>query len=247
MVTTYMQGYNGARKTLEQLELVWGWTNIHPEVRRRLIGLFDYSQAYGTDVGIGGGARSRSAQLSVFLQRHQQVSSGGCCKFEGRNYALKAGAAHAAPPDLSYHETGVVGLYGVAADLIGDLAFVRQYAAQFGLDEFTALKEPWHVQPAEFPRSRRLYAGQPLKVWCVPVRRKTVRKGSVAADVRVLKQALNKVANARLSNMTRVFGVGCDKAVRDYQSAFGLPMTGVCDDVMWESLYRVANLKGVVF
>lgn len=247
MVVTYAQGYKGDRKTVEQLDLVWGWTNLHPEFRKRLLGLFDYARAFGTDVGIGGGARSRSAQLGVFLQRHHVVSSGGCCTFEGRKYALNAGAAHAAPPDLSYHETGVVGIYATAADLVGDLKFVAKVAAQFGLDEFTALKEPWHVQPAEFPRSRRYYAGEPLKVWCVPVRRKTVRKGSVSPDVKVLKRALNVVAKAGLSNQTRVFGSGCDKALRDYQTAFGLPVTGVCDDAVWESLYRVANLKGVMF
>lgn len=247
MAVTYPQGYNGARKTLDELNQVWGWKMLHPEVQRRLIGLFDYSQAYGTDVGIGGGARSREAQLGVFLQRHVQVTAGGCCLFEGRRYALKAGAAHAAPPDGSYHETGCTDGFAVAADLIGDLGFVKARAAQFGLTEFSSLKEPWHVQPAEFPRSRRYYAGEKLKMWTVPVRRKTVRMSSVGSDVSVLKRALNTVAKAGLSNTNRVFGTGCDRAVRNYQVAFGLPVNGVCDDRMWESLYRVANLKGVSF
>lgn len=247
MVVTYAQGYKGDRKTVDQLELVWGWTNLHPEFRKRLIGLFDYARAFGTDVGIGGGARSRSAQLGVFLQRHHQVASGGCCVFEGRRYALNDGAAHAAPPDKSYHETGVVGIYATAADLVGDLKFVAKVAGQFGLTEFTSLKEPWHVQPAEFPRSRSHYTGTPLKVWLCPVRRKTLRKGNVSADVSVLKRALNVVNNAKLPNTMRAFGAGCDTALRAYQAQYGLPVTGVCDDTVWESLYRVANLKGVKF
>lgn len=247
MTVTYPQGYNGGRKTVEQLDQTWGWRMLHPEFKRRLLGLFDYAQAYGTDVGIGGGARSREAQLSVFLQRHVQVTAGGCCTFEGRRYALKAGAAHVAPPDGSYHETGCTDGYAVAGDLIGDLKFVKDKGAQFGLAEFSGLKEPWHVQPAEFPRSRRYYAGEKLKMWLVPVRRKTVSKGSVSADVVVLKRALNTIIKAGLPNQNRVFGSGCDRAVRAYQTQYGLPVTGVCGDQMWESLYRVANIMGVAF
>jgi len=220
---------------------------LHPEFKRRLLGLFDYAQAHGTDVGIGGGARSRNSQLSVFLQRHVQVTAGGCCVFKGHRYALKAGAAHAAPPDRSYHETEALDGFAVAADLVGDLAFVKKYAAQFGLVEFSGLKEPWHVQPTEVPRARSQYAGEKLRLWLVPVKRKTIQKGSVGVDVKVLKVALNVVNNAGLKNMTRVWGNGLERAVRDYQTRYGLPVNGLCCELMWESLYRVANLKGVAF
>lgn len=142
---------------------------IHPEIRNRLIAMFDAAQASGTDLGIGGGARSVKGQELVFLARHERVLFGGCCKYAGKRYRLRKGMAHAAPPESSYHEEGVVAGFAVAADLIGDLDWMKKNCAKFGLKEFSLAKEPWHVQPMEFPNSRSQYKGEPLTVWPRPV------------------------------------------------------------------------------
>jgi hypothetical protein len=47
---------------------------------------------------------------------------------------------------------------GLAADLIGDIGWLQANAGRFGLKTFADVNnEPWHVQPAELPNSRRDY------------------------------------------------------------------------------------------
>lgn len=170
MARTYLYGYATPtqRLTLEELNQRWQWYMIHPEIRNRMIAMFNAAQDVGTDVGIGGGARSISGQETLFLARHDRVLFGGCCTYKGKRYRLRKGMAHAAPPGLSYHEEGVVDGFGVAADLIGNLGWMRENCAKYGLKEFTASKEPWHVQPTEFPNARSQYKGEPLTVWPRP-------------------------------------------------------------------------------
>ena len=171
MANTYLYGYRTPtdRLTLDELNKRWQWYMLHPEIRNRLIAMFDAAQRAGTDLGIGGGARSIKTQETVFLARHERVLFGGCCKYQGKRYRLRKGMAHAAPPNLSYHEEGVVAGFAVAADLIGDLDWMKKNCAKFGLKEFTSVKEPWHVQPMEFPNSRSQYKGEPLTMWPRPV------------------------------------------------------------------------------
>lgn len=125
--------------------------------------------AAGGLVGIGGGWRSSELQRTTFLARHTQVASGGCCSWDGKRWALKAGMAHAAPPGSSFHESQSFanGTSGCAAiDLVGHdntgshshakaQQWMREHGGRFGL--MTAwnwsVKEPWHVQMLELPRS----------------------------------------------------------------------------------------------
>lgn len=164
-MTTYRFGYGDDRLTLDQMTTRQTWALLHPEFRRRLLALFDHAQASGTDLGVGEGWRSSDVQRRTFLARHVEVSSGGCCTFEGRRYALIPPNAHAAPPGRSYHESVLMpsGSFAVAADLVGDLAFGKANAARFALVEFSEVNnEPWHFQPAELPISRADYDGSDL-------------------------------------------------------------------------------------
>lgn len=171
-MTLFPSGYDGndADQVVDVFlpldDLIVRHGQFHPEFERRLRAALT---AAGGLVGIGGGWRSSDLQRSTFLARHTQVASGGCCTFDGKRYALKAGMAHAAPPGSSFHETQVFadGRSGVAAvDIVGHQEsgpyshtaannWMRDNGPLFGL--MTAhdwsVKEPWHVQMIELPRS----------------------------------------------------------------------------------------------
>ena len=75
-------------------------------------------------------------------------------RVERSEVAPRLGCA-AAPPGRSMHEIGM------AADLEGDLSWMNAHAGEFGLKHFADVNnEPWHVQPVEFPNSRRAVRGR---------------------------------------------------------------------------------------
>lgn len=169
MTRTYLYGYNGGRKSLAEMEQRDAWARVHPEMRRRLVALFDASQDAGHEVGFGEGWRSSAAQRQVFLERHTEVASGGCCGFDAKRWQLKANMAHAAPPGRSYHEETDAYGYCYAVDAVGDLTWLGATANAYGLVDFSDVNsEPWHLQPVELPTSRKDYTGQPLDVWPLP-------------------------------------------------------------------------------
>ena len=163
----YMAGYNGATKTEAELEAWPMWLAFEPEFRRRLKALFDACIATGRPIGVGGGIRSTQQQTALFLSRHYVVTTGGCCSYGGRRYALIAHKAHAAPAGRSYHEPSCADGTCLAVDLVGDVAWAVAHCAGYGLVSFANVNgEPWHLQPAEIPRSR--IAGSvtpPLRVY----------------------------------------------------------------------------------
>ena len=166
-MNTYLFGYSGGRLTLDEMATRQTWAMLHPEFRRRLMALFDAGRDVGRDVGIGEGWRSSEQQERVFLQRHVQVASGGCCGFDGKRWQLRQGMAHAAPPFRSYHESVGMpsGLWALAADLVGDVKWANANADRFGLRHFAQVNdEPWHHQPSEVPVSRSNYDGRELDV-----------------------------------------------------------------------------------
>lgn len=167
MERLYMTGYSGAKRTEASL-LAWSvWGRFDPEFRRRLKMLMDASIAAGKPVGVGGGWRSSVTQRAGFLDRHEKVLFGGCCKFEGARYKLKKGRAHMAPPGLSYHESTTKDGKCLAADMIGDMKWMTANCEKYGLIHFANVNsEPWHLQPIEIPRSRSRYnpaRHEPLK------------------------------------------------------------------------------------
>lgn len=168
----YPYGYAGKTKT--ELEYAtWSvWQAFDPEFARRLRAVMEYAHDAGHPVGVGGGIRSTIGQLGLFLSRHHMVTSGGCCTYKGTRYALNAGAAHAAPPGTSYHEETTPDGKCLAADMVGDLAWINTRLGPFGLHHFaTVNKEPWHWQPVDIPNGRSRYDAavhHPLPVWTLP-------------------------------------------------------------------------------
>lgn len=202
VTTTYRTGYGTTRRTLTELKVWSQFAKVHPEVQRRLIALMDEAHRHGRDVGIGGGFRSYDSQLALFLNRHTLVASGGCCGYNGKRYALKAGMAHAAPPGRSYHEE-TVGGFGLAVDAVGyEDGWAEPRLAAYGLRSFANLtgsaREAWHWQPIEVPTSRASYnpAIHVLKVWPLPSPSKpapdypkpTLKVGSTGGEVFELQQ-----------------------------------------------------------
>lgn len=257
-MNTYLYGYNSWQKrlTVDELNTRWAWNRLHPEFKRRLVAMFDAAQAAGTDVGIGGGARSADQQLRVFLERHEEKRVLPCCTYNGTRYKLRKGMAHAAPPGRSYHEDDAYQGHAVAADLVGDTAWVKVNGPKFGFRVFWDKKEPWHVQPAEFTDARSKNGNRNLVVWQLPepvgrpvntprIPRLTLRARVVGPDVFVLQRALNNLMGAKLS-VDGVMGTQGEtvRAVRQWQQFFKLPVTGVVDQQTWKSIYDVADLRG---
>lgn len=150
-MTTYPDGYASppAQKTIEQVFARASVQMLDPEYQKRWRGLMIAS---GGRLGIGGAGRSSAQQQRVFLERHNVVTSGGCCQWNGKRYQLKTGMAHAAPPGLSFHEDVVYGR-AAAVDAVGDLKWAALNCEAYGLEQADWGGEVWHFQFTEFPRS----------------------------------------------------------------------------------------------
>lgn len=251
MARTYLFGYSGARFTLEQLNTKWGWSALHPEMRRRLIAMFDAAQDAGTDLGVGGGARTEASQRALFLSRYEPVSYPTAIRWEGKWWKKKPNVAAAAPPGRSYHEP-TIGGFAVAADLVGNLEWMKSVCDKFGFVEFSKVNsEPWHVQPIELPKSRSQYSGQTLRVWPLPTSpdirppRAVLRASVRHSDVGVLQRALNALAGAGLA-VDNYMSVGGKTvaAVKNWQRFFNMTVDGIVGPKTWDSIYAVAKMKG---
>jgi hypothetical protein len=134
-----------------------GFKKLNPRFADRLQAMMNENP----NVGINIGWRSYSEQREMFVDRHNpkpKKTKSDDIFWDGRYWELAPGMDPAAPPGRSMHEIGL------AADLIGDLAWVQENAGRFGLKTFAKVNgEPWHVQPAELPNSRESYekAGSP--------------------------------------------------------------------------------------
>lgn len=125
------------------------WDRLDSRMKSRLQAMFSAS---GGKVWLGNGWRSEDQQRSLFLSRYEEDPNGDV-SWNGKKWKRVRGAP-AAPPGRSMHEIGL------AADLEGDLNWVKQNASRFGLKTFGDVNgEPWHVQPAELPNSRADYEG----------------------------------------------------------------------------------------
>lgn len=149
--------YWDKRVTMENIVSSRTFGGMHPHMQERVRELM---KASGGKVGLGQGLRDPKQQLQMFLSRHVPDPNG---KFshDGRRWRRLPGVAAAAPPGLSMHEIGL------AADMTGDMRWLRENAARFDLQTFENVnKEPWHVQPAELPRGRSSYQRAPA--WGLP-------------------------------------------------------------------------------
>lgn len=108
-------------------------------------------------VSIGQGFRSSSDQRTMFLGRYSKTSEKTGVFWDNSYWKKNSpNLPDAAPPGMSMHELGL------AADLRfatkADENWVQENAARYGLKTFgKVINEPWHVQPAELPNSRREY------------------------------------------------------------------------------------------
>lgn len=255
MTVTYRTGYGTTRRTLSEL-LAWSkFAGVHPEVQRRVIALMDGARRVGVDLGVGGAFRTYDEQLALFLSRHNEVASGGCCGFNGKRYALISGAAHAAPPYRSYHE-GTVNVNGtlkcVALDMVGwENGWMEANITPYGMKTFTLVNsEKWHIQPTEFPNSRSSYDPllHTLKTWALPAPPPsvpsgtvafpdpTLRSGSTGTEVRELQQHC-KFWNWYPYNVDGSFGPRTVEAVKKMQAVLRITQDGVYGPVT-ASAYR---------
>ena len=168
-MTTYPYGYTSPPKQMS-LDEIFARPQVmmlHTEYQRRFRALMEAGEG---KLGIGGAGRSSTQQERVFLERHNVVASGGCCGYNGKRYQLKTGAAHAAPPGRSFHETVVYG-YAAAVDAIGDLKWAALNCERYGLEQATWGGEVWHFQFTEFPHSVSQWqsqGSQPPQKWNLP-------------------------------------------------------------------------------
>jgi hypothetical protein len=123
-------------------------SGLHATFRERL----EAMMADNPNVKVGGGFRSSAQQRQLFLSRYTRTNDKTGVFWGGSYWKKNSGVADAAPPGMSMHEIGL------AADLTGDLDWVQKNAHRYGLKTFADVNdEPWHVQPAELPNSRRQY------------------------------------------------------------------------------------------
>lgn len=145
---------HGKPATLDKIKSNSKFQKLHPQLRDRLVNLM---VASGGRVGFGGGWRSSAEQERMFLSRYTPTDEVTDIQWNGQYYKHTSGDP-AAPPGRSMHELGL------AADLAGDMDWLRENAHRFGLKHFEDVNgEVYHVQPAELPNSRRKYeeAGAP--------------------------------------------------------------------------------------
>jgi hypothetical protein len=103
------------------------------------------------NVKINQGFRSSSEQRQLFFSRYTRSNDPTGVFWNGSYWKKNSNSPDAAPPGMSMHEVGL------AADLMGDIEWVQKNAHKYGLKTFSNVNEPWHIQPAELPNSRREY------------------------------------------------------------------------------------------
>lgn len=164
--------YWDKRVTIDKIVTSRTFQGMHPTMQERVQGLIEASDGR---VGLGQGLRDSAQQLQMFLNRHVPDPNGKH-SYDGKRWSRLPGMAAAAPPGMSMHEIGL------AADMTGDMGWLRDNVARFGLQTFEQVnKEPWHVQPSELPRGRSSYQKNPG--WGMPPWNGSANVPMVANDV----------------------------------------------------------------
>ena len=149
--------YGDKRATIGNIVSSRTFQGMHPRMQELVRELIEASDGR---VGLGQGLRDPKQQLQMFLSRHVPDPNGKYT-YDAKRWSRLPGMAAAAPPGSSMHEIGL------AADMTGDMGWVRDNVARFNLQTFEDVNdEPWHVQPRELPRGRSSYEKQPT--WGLP-------------------------------------------------------------------------------
>lgn len=228
MVASYPYGYQGGRRTLAQLDRLLGWQRLLPAVRLNLIWMFDTAIEEGVDLGIGGGGRDAAQQAAGYAKDPNRFAKPGYSYHESDAYLDEASGRY----------------WAVAADLVPASSFwwVTANCERFGFINFPnskPVKEPWHVQPASLPRSRRLYVqhkvilpsppGTPLPDPYPAPMRPTVAIGSRGSAVMDVQRAVGAFVDGWFGPKTRL-------AVRAYQRKHGLFVDGIVGPQTWKAI-----------
>jgi peptidoglycan hydrolase-like protein with peptidoglycan-binding domain len=251
--------YGDKRVTIEAILASRTFGGLHPNMQDRVRGLIEAS---GGRVGLGQGLRDPKQQLQMFLNRHV-ADANGDISYDGRRWRRLPGQAPAAPPGRSMHEIGL------AADMTGDMGWVRDNVARFKLQTFEKVNnEPWHVQPTELPRGRSSY--QQSASWGLPPwsgasigetrpepRESTqimsstqpltpaleARPGDRGPAVAVLTEAL--IARGLLADTPAsrdgVYGTDDATLVEEFQRSNSLAVDGIVGPQTWGALLRVVK------
>ncbi len=250
--------YGDHRVTIGNIVSSRTFQGMHPRMQELVRELIEASDGR---VGLGQGLRDPKQQLQMFLSRHVPDPS-GTFNFDGKRWSRLPGMAAAAPPGGSMHEIGL------AADMTGDMGWLRDNVARFDMQTFEHVNdEPWHVQPKELPRGRSAYEKQPT--WGLPpwggsgasatpsalgstmvVTSSTpltpalsARPGDTGPAVVVLLEAL--IANGLLpdSSVSRdgVYGQEPTRIVEEFQRSRGLVIDGMVGPQTWGALLTVVK------
>jgi peptidoglycan hydrolase-like protein with peptidoglycan-binding domain len=250
--------YGKTRVTIDKIVASRTFQGMHPQMRERVRRLIEAS---GGRVGLGQGLRDPKQQLQLFLSRHVPDPAGRY-SYDGQRWSRLPGVAAAAPPGASMHEIGL------AADMTGDMGWLRDNVAPFDLQTFEHVNdEPWHVQPSELPRGRSAYVARPT--WGLPPWDGTgraspagvadsaplitsstpltpalsVRPGDTGPAATVLLEAL--IAHGLLpdapASRNATYGPEPTKLVREFQQQRGLTVDGMVGPQTWGALLTVVK------
>jgi peptidoglycan hydrolase-like protein with peptidoglycan-binding domain len=157
---------------------------------------------------------------------------------------------------------------GLAADMTGDMSWLRENVAGFNLQTFEDVNdEPWHVQPTELPRGRSSYETQPtwgLPPWAdagdltatnatdspsvltssTPLTPALyARPGDSGPAVAVLIEAL--IAHGLLADASAsrngIYGPEATRLVEEFQRSRGLTVDGMVGAQTWGALLTVVK------
>jgi hypothetical protein len=225
MATTFPT-WTKKRRTMAEIVALDTFKLLHPTMQQRVKELL---VAGGGRVGFGDGWRSTELQKQIFLARYAQDPNGPTF-WNGKRWRHVSGHV-LAPPGRSMHEIGL------ASDLTGDLVWVVDNCASFGLKHFRDVNdEPHHVQPVELPNSRVDYerAGSPWakkqEVAFVPRKAGTtttppeVLPGAEGPVVKQLQAVLIRLGLIRDTpgNRDGRYLTATQKVIRKFQRAHGL-------------------------
>ncbi len=243
--------YGNDRVSIDTIVASRTFQGMHGDMQTRVRTVIEASAGL---VGLGQGLRDSKQQLQLFLSRHVPDPA-GTYTYDGKRWSRIAGVAAAAPPGASMHEIGL------AADLTGDMRWLRENVALFDLQTFEKVNdEPWHVQPTELPRSRSSYERQPIwglppwdgsSVLTVPAESSPAitsptplspalhaRPGDTGPGVVVLLEALiarGLLANSP-ANRSGVYGPEAAARVEEFQRSSGLQVDGIVGPQTWGAL-----------